>query len=95
LNAREATACHVRDRAERQAVIDRQMTERRELQAGIAHLRDRHRHERDYQRAELAVMMSMMRDSTREQFQDHAQQIDGRKDELRQGRGDDDRFEPR
>jgi hypothetical protein len=58
------------------------MTERRELQAGIAHLRDRHRHERDYQRAELAVMMSMMRDSTREQFQDHAQQVDGRKDEL-------------
>ena len=80
LNASEAAAGRLRDRDERQALIDRQMIDRRELQAGIGHIKDRHKHERDYQRAELAVMMSMMKDSTREDFQEHAQEIDRIKD---------------
>jgi hypothetical protein len=81
LNAREAATNQTRDRDERQAVIDRQITERGELQANVVHVHDRHQHERTYQRAEIAVMMSMMKHSTREQFQQHAQEIDGRKDQ--------------
>jgi hypothetical protein len=82
LNAREVATNRTRDRDERQAVIDRQITERGELQANVVHVHDRHQHERTYQRAELAVMMSMMKHSTREQFQEHAQEIDdGYKDQ--------------
>jgi Relaxase/Mobilisation nuclease domain len=82
LNAREAATNQTRDRDECQAVIDRQITERGQLQANVGHVHDRHQHERTYQRAELAVMMSMMKHSTREQFQEHAQEIDdGYKDQ--------------
>lgn len=87
INNREAAAGRVRDRDERQAVVDRQMTERRGVQVGIADMRLRHKDERTYQRAELAVMLSMMKDSTREQFQDHADAIDkGKGKDLASGR---------
>lgn len=76
LNAREATAGRVRDRDERQSLIDQQRGERGQLQAEVMKVRQRHQHEREYQRAELAVMMSMMKNQVRETFQDHAQEID-------------------
>jgi hypothetical protein len=78
-NAREAQAGRHRDRDERQAQIDRQRTERGALQADIVKMRGRHQHDRQFQRAELAVMLSMLADNTREDFQGHAQEIEASK----------------
>lgn len=80
-NAREAAAGRIRDRDESQSLIDRQGTERRELQKEITQVRDKQKHERTYARSELAVMLSMMKDSTREQFQKHGQEIEAAKGE--------------
>lgn len=89
VNATEARAGRVRDRDERQALIDRQKQNREELQAGIVQLRERHQHDRTFQRAELAVMLSMLSDNTREDFQEHAQEIEAGKDQGRTRRSKD------
>ncbi len=89
LNAREAAAGRVRDRDERQAQIDQQRLERGGLQQEIVQMRERHQHDRQYHRAELAVMLSMMADRTREDFKDHAQEIEATKDKTRPGRSRD------
>jgi hypothetical protein len=80
INAREAAAGRGRDRDERQALIDEQMIGRGALQARFVQLRDRHRADRHYHRAELSMMMAMMKDDVRDTFRDHAQEIEGRKD---------------
>jgi hypothetical protein len=78
-NAREIAASKARARTERHAVVEAQMQERGELQGRIVHMRERHRHDRQHHRAELAVMLSMFRDNVREAFADHAQEIEDRK----------------
>jgi hypothetical protein len=89
VNAIEARAGRVRDRDERQAVINRQSQERGTLQADIVKLRARQQNERTFQRAEMAVMMSMMSDNTREDFQEHAKEIEAGKDQGRAERSKD------
>jgi hypothetical protein len=79
LNAREIDAGRVRDRAEKQTLIETQMQERGELQGRIMQMRERHRRDRQHHRAELAVMLSMIRDDVRETFTGHAQEIEDRK----------------
>jgi hypothetical protein len=75
-NAREIAACKVRDRAEHHAVVEAQMQERGELQGRIMHMRERHRHDRQYHRAELAAMLSMINDHVRVAFTDHAHDME-------------------
>lgn len=75
-NRREEVASRLRDRDEDQALVDAQMVDRRALQQDVLALRARHADERRYARAELAVMLAMMRDSTRAQMQDHAAELD-------------------
>jgi len=79
VNAREAAAGRVRDRAERQIMIETQMQQRGELQGRVMHMRDRHRHDRQHHRAELSVMLAMLQDNVREAFMDHAQEIEAGK----------------
>lgn len=79
VNARESGEARQRDRDERQALIDRQMEERRALQRQLVAMRDRHRLANAHIRAELGVMLAMTRDGVREAFQDHAREIEERK----------------
>jgi hypothetical protein len=79
VNAREAAAAKVRNRAERHAVVETQMQERGELQGRVMQMRERHRRDRQHHRAELAVMLSMSNDATRQTFTDHAQEIEDRR----------------
>lgn len=78
LNAREAAAAKVRNRAERHAVVEAQMQERGELQGRMMQMRERHRRDRQHHRAELAVMLSMANEDTRQTFTDHAREIEDR-----------------
>jgi hypothetical protein len=92
-NARETAAGKTRDRAERQTLIETQMQQRGELQGRIMQMRDRHRHDRQYHRTELAVMLAMLQDGVREAFADHAAETEqGKKprtaEQRRQGRRD-------
>jgi hypothetical protein len=92
-NARDMQAGRVRDRAEKQTLIETQMQERGELQGRIMHMRDRHRHDRQYHRVELAAMLSMINDTVRDTFTDHAQDMEALKkpptaEQRRKGRRD-------
>lgn len=78
-NARDAAAGRVRDRAERQTLIETQMQARGELQGRIMHMRDRHRRDRQDHRAELGAMLAMSKDSVRDRFMEHGQELDARK----------------
>ncbi|MDX7953726.1 relaxase [Lichenihabitans sp. Uapishka_5] len=75
-NGQEEAASRLRDRDEDQALVDTQMVDRRTLQQDVLALRARHADERRYARAELAVMLAMMKDSARAQMQDHAAELD-------------------
>ena len=85
---RKAPAASATATSARASLIGR-WGQRQELQASMARMKAKQDHEREYQRTELAVMLSMMKDSTREDFQDHAQEIDGRKGVPDKGRDQD------
>lgn len=57
LNVRQATAGRVRDRDERQGMIDRQQGERGRLQAEIVIMRRQHQGQRQAARADLAILL--------------------------------------
>jgi hypothetical protein len=76
LNARDMQAGKVRDRADKQTLHEIQMQERGELQARIMQMRERHRHDRQQHRAELALMLSMISDSVRDTVMDHGDDMD-------------------
>ena len=75
LNAREMQAGKARDRAERQTLIETQMQERGELQGRIMHMRERHRADRQFDRARTAIMISMHNDQNRDDFMNAAHHI--------------------
>lgn len=78
-NARDMTAGRVRDRAEKQTLIETQMQERGELQGRVMQMREQHRRERQDHRAELGAMLSMSKDSVRDRFMEHGQELDAKK----------------
>lgn len=78
-NAGEAAAGKGRDRAERQTLIETQMQERGELQGRIMQMRDRHRLDRQHHRAELSVMLAMLKDGVRETFMEHGREVEAGK----------------
>ena len=78
-NVREAAAGKMRDRAERHALIEAQMQERGELQGRVMQLRDRHRRDRQDDRARTAFALSLFRDDVRADFRDAMQRIEDRK----------------
>jgi hypothetical protein len=79
LNARDTAAGRTRDRAEKQTLIETQMQERGELQGHVMQMREQHRRERQDHRAELGAMLSMAKDSVRDRFMEHGQELDARK----------------
>ena len=79
LNARDTAAGKVRDRAERQTLIETQMQERGELQGRVMQMREQHRRDRQDHRAELGAMLSMAQESVREAFTQHGQELEARK----------------
>jgi hypothetical protein len=79
LNARDMAAGRSRDRAERQTLIETRMQERGELQGRIMQMREQHRRDRQDHRAELGAMLSMSKDSVRDRFMEHGQELDARK----------------
>ena len=79
LNARDTAAGRSRDRAEKQNLIETQMQERGELQGRVMQMREQHRRDRQDHRAELGAMLSMSKDSVRDRFMEHGQELDARK----------------
>lgn len=79
LNARDMAAGRSRDRAERQTLIETQMQERGELQGRVTQMREQHRRDRQDHRAELGAMLAMAKDSVRDRFMEHGQELDARK----------------
>jgi len=79
LNARDMAAGRSRDRAEKQTLHETQMQERGELQGRIMQKREQHRRDRQDHRAQLGAMLSMSKDSVRDSFMDHAQELEDRK----------------
>jgi hypothetical protein len=79
LNARDTAAGRSRDRAERQTLIETQMQERGELQGRVMQMREQHRRDRQDHRAELGAMLAMAKDSVRDRFMEHGQELDARK----------------
>jgi hypothetical protein len=79
LNARDMAAGRSRDRAEKQTLIETQMQERGELQGRVMQMREQHRRDRQDHRAELGAMLAMSKDSVRDRFMEHGQELDARK----------------
>ena len=78
-NAREMQAGRTRDRAEKQSLIETQMQERGELQGRVMQMRERHRRDRQDHRVELGAMLSMAKESVRDRFMEHGQELEARK----------------
>lgn len=74
-NHHETVAGRLRDRDEWEALIEAQAIERRALQKNMHTLRARQADERRYARAELAVMLGMMKPQNRAVMEDHAAEI--------------------
>jgi hypothetical protein len=79
LNARDMAAGRSRDRAEKQTLIETQMQERGELQGRVMQMREQHRRDRQDHRAELGAMLSMSKDSVRDRFMEHGQELEAKK----------------
>lgn len=86
-NAAGAAEGRVRDRDERQGLIDRQMTDRRALQQELLQARQRHARQSQHLRGELGIMLAMSRDGVREAFMEHAEEIEARKASWQARRG--------
>jgi hypothetical protein len=78
-NAREMAAGRVRDRAEKQTMIEAQLRERGELQGRIIRLRDDHRADRKKDRGLTAMALSMLNDENRADFLNTVQAYDRKK----------------
>jgi hypothetical protein len=79
LNARDMAAGRSRDRAEKQTLIETQMQERGELQGRVMQMREQHRRQRQDHRAELGAMLAMSRESVRDRFMEHGQELEAKK----------------
>jgi hypothetical protein len=78
-NAREMAAGRVRDRAEKQTMIEAQLRERGELQGRIIKVRDQHRADRKKDRGLTAMALSMLNDENRADFLNTVQAYEDRK----------------